>query len=143
MEKSKKTAKEVGDEITQALVENLNKNVKAQHIQDVEAGLVDPDNDYYRFKEENKLATFLSNVTEENNMRNKPIMLIVILLVTIVASVYFYWFQWMPGEIRKTCSKGIHKIAEEIDYAYANNKYRDCLTQRGLRPESIYVNTEE
>lgn len=63
-----------------------------------------------------------------------------ILLVIFIAGIalLFYWFQWRPNEIRKSCAneatnkyKGYGNIV--------NNYYRLCLVKHGMKPESLFV----
>lgn len=70
------------------------------------------------------------------------VVMIFFLLLGITSIVY--WFQIKPSEIRKSCAAEAESIAkDEDDLVLGNNHYRYCLTQNGLKPESLYVNVED
>lgn len=66
------------------------------------------------------------------------ILLFVLLAITSIVSGVFYWFQWRPGEIRKACLEEVTNRGGNA--TTRNNRYRACLVQHGLQPESLYVN---
>ena len=81
----------------------------------------------------------------ETNKENKR-KTIYILLGLLLLAGWFYWFQWRPSQIRKRCEWSIFS-EETVSYrgaksARQNNKYRHCLIKNGLKPESLFVNTE-
>ena len=71
---------------------------------------------------------------------------IVLLMIVILISLWFYWFQWRPAEIRKNCSnldlKEIEKVlGGKLDVRSGipnfNKLYRICLAMNGLKPEDL------
>ena len=63
-----------------------------------------------------------------------------IILALITTGVLFYWFQYRPSEIRKSCTDYAEKIANrnvdlgpEIDWKEEyDTQYKLCLRGRGL-----------
>lgn len=58
----------------------------------------------------------------------------IMLLIGISA---FYWFQWRPSSVKKTC-------AEEATNKYdnsvmANRYYGLCLIKQRVKPESLFI----
>ncbi len=77
-------------------------------------------------------------------MRNKK--LLITLLIVLLSLFSFYWFELRPNWIRKKCEWLIFS-EEKASYrgtvaVRQNNKYRLCLISNGLKPESLFVNTE-
>ncbi|QQG43973.1 MAG: hypothetical protein HYW86_03870 [Candidatus Roizmanbacteria bacterium] len=68
------------------------------------------------------------------NARKPSLIVSFCLLLAVIG--YFYWFQWKPSEIRKSCAK---EVIEKYSGSNKNNYYRLCVTQKGLKPESIFV----
>jgi len=71
------------------------------------------------------------------------------LLAAIVGLGWFYWYQWRPSQIRKTCTEEAASITE-IAFKYyrdkvrsgevankaiqmRDEKYKFCLNQHGIR----------
>ncbi len=94
------------------------------------------------------LSPYMKGKNQEQNTESarrvitKPkfLRLMTLLGLIIILSSLFYWFEWRPSEIRKQCSV----LAENSRYirSVRNNIYRLCLTTNGLKPESLYVNTQ-
>jgi hypothetical protein len=83
---------------------------------------------------------------EENHHRNTGPWKIIggILLSGIVVSILgavFYWYEYRPSSIRRD-SEAYANSQDAYDNAEANNFYRMCLLRNGMKPESMYVNTE-
>ncbi len=86
-------------------------------------------------------------------LRSNVGIIILSLVVLIIASGLFYWYQWRPSEIRKICSEeSVNKAESEVNkYIKAlvpkkadeeinqkkTNYYQDCLTKHGLKPEPL------
>lgn len=70
--------------------------------------------------------------------------IILALLFLALVMFLFYWFQWRPIEIRKECGLKIFEQGkkEQWEAWKTNNRYRVCLIQKGMKPESMLVNTE-
>lgn len=65
-----------------------------------------------------------------------------LLLLILLLGFAFYWIQWRPMQIRKSCEWEVFS-KERVNYtARENNKYRHCLIRNGLKPESLFVNTK-
>lgn len=60
------------------------------------------------------------------------------ILLLLVLTATFYWFQVRPQVIRRNCESTLSGTAS----ARQNNKFRECLVKNGLAPESLYVNTD-
>lgn len=72
------------------------------------------------------------NILKQNKYRVS-----LILLGLLLISGWFYWFQYRPGEVRRSCAEEATKgpgtkKAED-------NRYRECLAKHGLKPESLFV----
>lgn len=76
---------------------------------------------------------------------------VIVILLVILGSGIFYWFQIRPSEIRKECSKETKiRVQQEEDAPgepnytskQVNNWYRICLIEHGLAGESLLVNVE-
>lgn len=65
--------------------------------------------------------------------------------IVLVLSGAFYWYEWRPIKIRKEC------LIKLRDYSTESNKkayelnvaYRLCIVAKGLKPESLFVNTDQ
>lgn len=66
---------------------------------------------------------------------NTKFLLIVVGLVSVI--LFFYWYQWRPSEIRKSCAEEATKGGRIK--TIEDNLYRECLAKRGLKPESLFV----
>lgn len=55
---------------------------------------------------------------------NKVALLITILMI----SFGFYWFEWRPTEIRKSCALA----AADFPYDSQENFYKNCVLQNGI-----------
>ncbi|MBF8250177.1 MAG: hypothetical protein HW400_778 [Candidatus Levybacteria bacterium] len=64
-----------------------------------------------------------------------------ILIIIIVGTLLFYWYEIRPSNIRKSCEYQVFSKNRYSD-TDSNNSYRQCLIRNGLSPESIFVNTE-
>ncbi len=58
--------------------------------------------------------------------------------------VFFYWYQLRPNSIRKSCAEevmsGKSKNALTANSrSRINNNFRLCLTEHGLKPESLFI----
>lgn len=64
----------------------------------------------------------------------------------LVLAFLFYWYELRPNTIRRNCEWSVFskETAEYVgeDSVIQNNKYRQCLIKNGLKPESIFVNTQ-
>lgn len=68
---------------------------------------------------------------------------IAIIIIFVILAFIFYWFQIRPENIRKECEAYVgskYDLKNSFYLKRANNAYRDCLVQRGLKPESLLVN---
>lgn len=71
-------------------------------------------------------------------IRSNPILVTVLTLLVLG----FFWFAVRPSLIRKICLEEVKKVASEskgISNSSANSRYRACLAEHGLRPESLFV----
>ncbi len=77
-------------------------------------------------------------------MRFMKKLIVMMFVLVIVSGGLFYWFQWRPSEIRKECVRVTIEDSkkEHWDAWLTNNRYRGCLVQNGLSPESLFVNTD-
>lgn len=68
------------------------------------------------------------------------------LIFPVLASILmlFYWYEFRPSEIRQNCTKDVVLKAQKESWSAtkANNRYRICLSENGLQPESLLVNTD-
>lgn len=76
---------------------------------------------------------------------NKKIL--VISLLVLLFAIFFCWFEVRPSLVRKDCEWEIFSN-ERATYSGStairqNNKYRQCLIRNGLKPESLFVNTDQ
>ncbi len=53
----------------------------------------------------------------------------IILVIILVGIGLFYWFQWRPAEIRKSCAEEYKAISIQNYYW---DFYEQCLKQHGL-----------
>ncbi len=72
--------------------------------------------------------------------------LFIALLSFVLISSWFYWFQWMPFQIRKSCMKVVYskiekrkKQVQNLPNTTVNAWYRMCLSEHGMKPESIVI----
>ena len=61
--------------------------------------------------------------------------------VVLLISGWFYLSQYRPTEIRRVCAEEATKI-HTSKRIRENNNYRECLVRRGLKPESLFVDTQ-
>lgn len=54
-------------------------------------------------------------------------------VVLLIISGLFYWFQWRPSEIRKECSKNFTQgyLSSRLSIS-PSEKYQKCLHEKGL-----------
>ncbi len=65
-----------------------------------------------------------------------------IVIASIVLSLWFYWFQLRPNNIRKKCFQKIKEKSNQsgITRKQANDLYRICLVDNGMRAEALLDN---
>lgn len=66
-------------------------------------------------------------------MKNKKVYLYILGVLLLFG--WFYWFEYRPIEIRRYCAE---EATKEFRNTQKNNRYRECIAKRGLKPESIY-----
>lgn len=71
-------------------------------------------------------------------MKTKKNTLIAI-VVLLLATALFYWFQWRPSSIRKSCAEEATSKYRGYGSSMANNYYRLCLVKHQMKPESLFV----
>lgn len=64
---------------------------------------------------------------------------LLIVLGFILLLLGFWWFQIRPANIRKACNQELEDRykGQEVDVDEANNRYRICLTENGLKPKDL------
>lgn len=63
-----------------------------------------------------------------------------ILLILLLFSSWFYWFQYRPSEVRKSCAG---EATRDIKIKrIENDRYRECLVKHGFKPESLFEETK-
>jgi hypothetical protein len=63
-----------------------------------------------------------------------------VLIILLIFGILFFWFQIRPAITRNRCHAYVLHKKEELEKLTnyeANNYYRRCLAQWGLRPEDI------
>ncbi len=70
--------------------------------------------------------------------------LVALALVSSVAIGVFYWFQYRPAQIKKSCLSEIKNKDDEPgeffqNMEHINNYYRVCLVRHGLKPETLLI----
>ncbi|MFH1822511.1 MAG: hypothetical protein ABH830_02305 [Patescibacteria group bacterium] len=65
-----------------------------------------------------------------------------VIIIFLILSGAFYWFQWRPTQIRKECFKvkqetrevysPLRSVSDEKMEEYAETNYQDCLRKHGL-----------
>ena len=66
--------------------------------------------------------------------------LVVLLSGLLLIAVWFYWFQMKPNLVRQECTKKVLEAEDEpgqLAKSEADNIYRVCLAQRGMKPEPL------
>jgi hypothetical protein len=68
---------------------------------------------------------------------------IVIALLLIIIGL-FYWYEWRPNQIRKSCFSQAKEYAQkrraegkDLSNALGNSLYRLCLVEQGMKPEQL------
>ena len=77
--------------------------------------------------------------------QNKKKLLFILLGLLLLAS-WFYWHELKPAQVRRNCEWLIFS-KESVAYTGSravrqNNEFRHCLVKNGLKPESLFVNTQ-
>ena len=66
------------------------------------------------------------------------------LSVLLLLAGWFYWFQWRPNDIRKSCYQELKDFftqdenSDKFSYSAGNSKYSNCLVKNGLKSETLY-----
>lgn len=81
--------------------------------------------------------SFIGVFKRRLNIKSLPIIAGIFLVL-----VLFYWFQYRPSEIRRSCAEEAIKDINTATKVRENNRYRECLVKHGLRPESLFVETQ-
>lgn len=68
----------------------------------------------------------------KENREKWPIFLLILLF-----AFFFYWYQWRPSNIRKTCAE--KAMVEKSSRSGRNDYYRYCLAKNKMKPESLFV----
>jgi len=64
-------------------------------------------------------------------MKTKEILVAIVVLLLVTA--LFYWFQWRPAKIRSYCDWKVRsKTNWRVTKSY-NEKYNSCLHEKGLK----------
>ena len=69
-------------------------------------------------------------------IKERKMLTLFILLVLLLISGWFYWFEYRPAEVRKSCTK---EATRGLYVTTKNNRYRECLANHGFKPESLFV----
>jgi len=59
------------------------------------------------------------------------------LVILLLLTAWFYWFQYRPVRIRRGCVVVFEETGGSL--SRKNNAYRRCLAKKGLKPESLVV----
>lgn len=67
-----------------------------------------------------------------------------LVMVFLIGSAAFYWYEFRPSTIRKDCYLAVMKKSEErintdnkLTNDEANNLFRRCLVKNGIRAEDL------
>ena len=80
------------------------------------------------------------SVSKLNKIRKKHLL---IFASVLLISLFFYWFSYRPGSIRQSCANEVRSKYGNYSVIAQNNRYRLCLVQHGLKPESLFVNLSD
>lgn len=101
------------DSFAQALVDNLNRNVKGEHAEH-------------------------QRRTPQRHMGKMLLILFVTFVLLVIVGGAFYWYEIRPSEIRRNC-EAYANSQDAWDTEESNNFYRMCLLRNGMAPESMFV----
>lgn len=86
---------------------------------------------------------FIASIKKKLHKYQGNRFVLIVCLIFLVILGYFYWFQIRPSLVRKNCLELIRKeFKDKKYYGYttkgANNRYRVCFTEYGLKPEDLF-----
>lgn len=84
-------------------------------------------------------TAYLAPLKIKNNFMNKKTIIILSILIILISTGIFYWFQWRPTQIRKNCYNLAIKnpfknpnATETERRSELNFVYQNCLKMNGL-----------